>query len=113
MIKIDEPFTYDEITKKISEFRKLTGRLNRYWRFLVKESLTEAQRRGLEVGVFEEGQLYRVYDTTIIKKGQETDVSDLINLAKPYYSSLNRRYNEGLNKHNLLRSQLEKINEDI
>jgi len=103
----------EQIEHKINEYRTLTNRLRRYWKRLMKESLQIAKERGLEIYATEH-EIYPIYDIVIKKRGDEIlDDSELLQLSKTKYSSLHRRYFQGLKKHKNLTEELEKIHDSI
>jgi len=96
---------YKEAMKKVSEFRTLTNKLNRYWSKLVKEAFEIASERNLEVAVSED-YLDTRGDIVIYRKGEDIDASELIELTREKFPSLFRRYNQGLEKHRKMREEL-------
>lgn len=87
------------IEHQIAEFKTLTNRLNRYWRFLVNEGIKIAKEEGLEAKVVSTN-IYLANAGIILKRdGQNVDASELIALTKSRHPSLFRRYNEGVERH--------------
>ena len=95
----------DEIERKLEEFRVLTGRLRRYWKKLVIESLRIARDRGLVTGVVQYSA-NSPYDITLDRQGDNVDVTELIDLAESRFPSLYRKYREGIARHNVIISKL-------
>ncbi|MFA5019827.1 MAG: hypothetical protein WC533_01870 [Candidatus Pacearchaeota archaeon] len=80
-----------EIGNRIDEFWTLHNRLHRYAKFIVREALTSAKERGIGINVDDK---------------ENVDCSRFVNLIRTEYPALCRRYEQGLEKHDRLYSEL-------
>ena len=98
----------EKLEHKTSEFKKLENRLRRYHKRLRIESLKIAKNFEFSVGIVTT-PVHLVYDIKILRNGDNVDETELFELARPEYNSLHRRYNEGLEKLEQLRTELEEV----
>lgn len=81
-----------EIKDRMSTYRTVTNRLNRYWKKLVLEGLREAQQKGIETLVTESNLC--LHTGIIVKKeGDLVDASEIIEIAREKWPVLYRKYN--------------------
>lgn len=87
------------------EYLGLSNKLNRYWTKLVKTGLSVSSSQCVEVRVVD-SDIHLASDVTVRLHDEDLDASNLIELARPLFPSLHRRYQEGMKKHDLLEKQI-------
>ncbi|MEM4230442.1 MAG: hypothetical protein QXF25_01010 [Candidatus Pacearchaeota archaeon] len=102
------------VFRNLNEYGKLINRLRRYWKKLVKEGLKIAKNEGRTINIREEPYITQPNSIDIFVENRGTDKEflyddNLLKLAKPYFPSLYRRYNQGIKRLEELKRDLHEL----
>ena len=98
-----------ELDYKVAELRTAENRLTRYWKKLVKSSITHAKALGIETYVLEKGDqaIHGPTRINVLVEGDTADSSELIGLSRDLFPLLYRKYDCLRKRSDKLREQLE------
>jgi hypothetical protein len=93
--------TDTQLQRKTRELHSLGNQVQRYWKKLAQEAIKIAQDRGINSTVIDVSKIeHTVFldpqnNAILYRDGESIDADALLELAKPYFPSLFRRYISG------------------